>query len=527
MDTEDDEDDQPAHKKRKTNKRKSRKKKTKDDDKPDQVKHALGFFECPCWRILRHVGIRSFWVSYERPAYDHTGPLPKDYPKKSNNDNVKLDSWLEAYRRDVGFKEQDQDEADDVENIPSISASYARARKGTKQKKSKDQEISAWHRFESYCWMMHPTHDYTVWLCKVKAKSEDLEFMPSPVSLVMGYMDYCRGNGAAEKWNANLTENEGSQHPGWTFLTEKDNDGNDVPQKDRFGREIYGRNQAYLSVNKIPGLMWSVQKTFNFEFNRKHPRIEEKLFEYKELDTSPSSAKVFNMVEDLKLLRNSCFAMKSWGDKMKVRAWAMFLFSICFMCRASCLTTYCPKVEHIEFPDHPNAYGSDGLPEYLVIVWYDWKSRSSTTRNTPYKLQMYRNHVDGDFCPVFWLLYYLALFDISSGPIFQGDHGEFLTPPFWYRTVNAIFDQVSRLQNCTSHSVRRSAATWAGRCKAQVPAVRNCGRWVSTETMFKYMEDGKTQYNRNSQYGTVDPQQFIWVFKDPTVGDRTSPDSPL
>ena len=116
-------------------------------------------------------------------------------------------------------------------------------------------------------------------------------------------------------------------------------------------------------------------------------------------------------------------------------------------------------IEHIEFPDHPNAYDIDGFPEYLVIVWYDWKSRSSSTRNTAYKLHMYRNHVDGDYCPVFWLLYYLALFDITSGPIFQGDHGEYLTPPFWYRTVNAIFDMVPRLQHCTSHSIRRSAAT--------------------------------------------------------------------
>ena len=517
MDTD---EEQPQRKRRRTKRKSKNRRRTSTASKPKQLNHSLGYFECPCWRILQE----GLWISFDRPAYDHKGPLPKDYPA---NPNLKLDSWLEAYRREIGFPEEDEQEADDIGNIPSISASYARTRTGARQKKSKDQEISAWHRFEAYCWMMHPTHEYTAWLVQVKNKTKDLDFMPSPVSLVMGYMDYCRGNGSADKWNPNLEENEGMTHPGWTFLTEKDKHDKDIPQLDRFKRSIYGRNQAYLSLNKIPGLMWSVQKPFHHTFNRKHPRIQEKLFQFKEQDTSPSSAKIFNMVGELRNLRNSCFAMNTWSDKVKVRAWAMFLFAICFMCRASCLTTYCPKIEHIEFPEQSSAYGSDGLPEYLVIVWYDWKSRSSSTRNTAYKLHMYRNHVDGDYCPVFWLLYYLALYDITSGPIFQGDNGEYLSRPFWYRTVNAIFDMVPRLQQCTSHSIRRSAATWAGRCKAQVPAVRKCGRWVSTETMFKYMEDGRAQYERNTQYGSIDPQQFIWVFKDPSVGESASSDSPL
>ena len=133
----DSEDEQPKRKrqrtKRKSTKRKSKNRRRKSTaSKPAQLNHSLGYFECPCWRTLQD----GLWISYDRPAYDHHGPLPKDYPA---NPNLKLDSWLDAYRREIGFPEEDEQEADDVENIPSINASYARTRNATSQKKSKDQ----------------------------------------------------------------------------------------------------------------------------------------------------------------------------------------------------------------------------------------------------------------------------------------------------------------------------------------------------------------------------------------------------
>lgn len=223
--------------------------------------------------------------------------------------------------------------------------------------------------------------------------------------------------------------------------------------------------------------------------------------------------------------------MKGWTSKERIRAWAMVLFAISFFCRSSCLTTFCPLVEDMKYPASEGAYCKDGIPEFIVIVWTNWKSRSHSKRNQPYRLHLHRNHVNANFCPVTWLCMYLALYKITKGPIFQTPSGDYLSPMVWTRMVYKIFDEASKqipgLEKCTTHSMRRSGAIWAGRCRAPLSVVRMTGRWKSIEILMKYLHAGTSESQEHLTYGTTDPQEKTWVFKDPTVAVEIALDGSL
>ena len=43
---------------------------------------------------------------------------------------------------------------------------------------------------------------------------------------------------------------------------------------------------------------------------------------------------------------------------------------------------------------------------------------------------------------------------------------------------------------CSSHSVHRAAAQWAGRCGADLYVVKNVGRWSSFDNLAIYVSEG-------------------------------------
>ena len=70
---------------------------------------------------------------------------------------------------------------------------------------------------------------------------------------------------------------------------------------------------------------------------------------------------------------------------------------------------------------------------------------------------------------------------------------------------------------CTNHSIRRTAAQWAGRCLARDMDVLNNGRWKDYNTMSKYVAQGKCERELAIDGGAEDPIWSVWVWKPCTV----------
>ena len=72
---------------------------------------------------------------------------------------------------------------------------------------------------------------------------------------------------------------------------------------------------------------------------------------------------------------------------------------------------------------------------------------------------------------------------------------------------------------CTNHSIRRTAAQWAGRCHAQEMDVRNAGRWKSMDCLSRYMEQGFVDRAKAVKKAAdkKDPIFKLWVFRPVTV----------
>ena len=145
-------------------------------------------------------------------------------------------------------------------------------------------------------------------------------------------------------------------------------------------------------------------------------------------------------------------------------------------------------------------------------------------------MKVWINYKDERFCPVFWLLTYLRYWHVKKGPIFQYK-GRQMAPTQWEAATDQMF-KASGLyvakhydadkkclvpgRGCTNHSIRRSAAQWAGRCDAREIDVKNTGRWRSMLEMAHYMAQGayQSQEARAAAAETGrDPILDMWCFQ--------------
>lgn len=171
----------------------------------------------------------------------------------------------------------------------------------------------------------------------------------------------------------------------------------------------------------------------------------------------------------------------------------------------------------------------------------NWKSRKKANIGKPYAMKIHRNYLNPDFDPVFWLMAYLSYQDATSGPLFQ-DNGQGLSVDTWTGMTDHLFEAAGLRtkarsaepanestgaparpavapSGCTNHSIRRSAAQWAGRCGARELDVRNAGRWKSMKVLATYMAQGALQrdeYEDSGDAATLDPIFKTWVFKKVT-----------
>lgn len=145
------------------------------------------------------------------------------------------------------------------------------------------------------------------------------------------------------------------------------------------------------------------------------------------------------------------------------------------------------------------------------------------------ELYIERNVINPQFCPVAALLFWLRESSLEYGPIFPaqnnqhtallvGTHFGCNTYQRWLREVYKYTG--GDLAECSSHSVRKSSASWAARCGKGEAEVQRVGRWALNSTSFRlYIEHGVALSARHlgRLRQTADPVFKFWKFATSVV----------
>jgi hypothetical protein len=136
------------------------------------------------------------------------------------------------------------------------------------------------------------------------------------------------------------------------------------------------------------------------------------------------------------------------------------------------------------------------------------------------------------FCPIVALIMWLREAGIQYGPIFPGldrshtkvNIGTRMGTGTYKRWLHDFFRYVGGgMAGCSSHSVRKSAASWATRCGASDPEIQRVGRWAILSVSFRrYLDHGITIQKKylGVLRQTHDPVFHFWVFKTGVVDAR-------
>ena len=255
--------------------------------------------------------------------------------------------------------------------------------------------------------------------------------------------------------------------------------------------------------------------------------ISSAIHEWETQDGNEAAA-AFKMFEYLPLMFNAVMTMSHWDSAKIVQAWTMFLVAMCMMARASDVTRFCPTYEDIQLAP-PAMWDEDGTPQFIELGLRDWKWRSyeNKRKKTRYGMRIWKNE-DPRFCPVRWLLLWLKISGIKSGPIFQrfGSNsqgglctGEPLAEGMWCGMTSRIWAAVGlHALGCTNHSIRVTACQWCGRCGGTVLDAKNTGRWKTTQEMSRYFQEGAREGTRLREGGGKDPLLKMWIWRPCTIG---------
>ena len=93
---------------------------------------------------------------------------------KSTQVTHKSDSFCHRYHREVGFKRDDDDDAQEQMDA-RIAAARERIRGSNAGKiKSHCQRVTRWGMFERYCLQRHPDHRWSKWLVDLGVQGEEI-----------------------------------------------------------------------------------------------------------------------------------------------------------------------------------------------------------------------------------------------------------------------------------------------------------------------------------------------------------------
>jgi hypothetical protein len=198
--------------------------------------------------------------------------------------------------------------------------------------------------------------------------------------------------------------------------------------------------------------------------------------------------------------------------RKKVRIWSRFLGQFALIGRASDVTSgYCPKIQDVSLPANRRDWLRDGTPRYLDLVWYNWKGRRSANVGSEYHIRIYHNPKHLKYDPITWIIKEwrsrtrAELKEPGAEVFFP------LSARAWNEALRTyVFGPLDLA--CTSHSVRRSAAQWAGRCGSDISVIRNVGRWECLSELLKYVAEGNERSLIMTRDHDADPIFDFWPF---------------
>ena len=419
------------------------------------------------------------------------------------DDGHEPDSGVHAYDRRLGFAVA-QSEQDLLRRNEAVRNAERASRARNKQS-SHAQIVQRFSYFERYMLEFHPAEPYTAWLRSLRLAttptSVRIAFQSPPTLLVLAYM---------------------------MFLRKKD------PAQEAVDRKY---NTVLAYINAISSVLHEFGVRGELTGEGADKRISDQLADYEGEDLE-GGAPPFDVEQCMPKLWSAVWSLLGWSMLKRVCAWAMFLVAMCICARASCVTTYCPTMEDVLLPKSGH-WDVDGLPKYISLVWRNWKSRPkkrATARDNAYPMKIHRNYLNPMFCPVLWLCIYLRYSGHTSGPLFQLG-GKGVAVGVWIGMLNHWFEVagmrtkgvpgVTPSSGASSHSIRRSAAQWAGRCGAREIDVRNAGRWQSMLILAKYMAQGhvaRANYEDDEDHPQDDPIFRMWVFKKVAISSLSGLD---
>lgn len=139
---------------------------------------------------------------------------------------------------------------------------------------------------------------------------------------------------------------------------------------------------------------------------------------------------------------------------------------------------------------------------------------------------MRRNRIDPAYCPVWHLLHWLRVSGITYGPMFPAmtKNHKALLEGCWQNAsdaniqMKALFKYVggpgSVLAECSSHSLRKAAASWASRSGKSEQDIKRIGLWSSSSNIFdRYLHEGRAFAEESVTRSIIgfDPVYEFWV----------------
>jgi hypothetical protein len=391
--------------------------------------------------------------------------------------NLKMiDSHLHRRKREQGFSQTDDpvELAEIAEDLRLLLA-VANSNETTHMPKSSKDRAIQQSSLECYVLTVHPTSEYAKWLISLlDGTTGRIKVMAPNEHLILSYMAHLRMDGEI--------------------------------------LGVEGRcNKANSIDTSIKCISGSLIECGARPFQRT-TGVRNLLKKYTDED-EVSRATAFHFEETLPELYDRVWDLKM-SDNNQIFLWTRLLLTLAVIGRSSdvCFSKdaeYCPKMQNVAFPAFEDDYTDEGLPTYLDIAWENWKGRPVKHHKFLYWIRIYANPFDLRFCPVHWLL---NSWDVMSE---SNSVNDLILPRLsavtYQKQLTVLFDKLG--VDCSSHSLRRSAAQWAGRCGASDNAVRDVGRWASWEACALYTAEGSRRCKRLISDRGVDPIRTFWFFK--------------
>jgi hypothetical protein len=298
------------------------------------------------------------------------------------------------------------------------------------------------------------------------------------------------------------------------------------------------RKQKYNSIDHFLVCLSMTCVDVGSSLFEKNISIKKCMEEWLEIDEE-ERAEAFRPEELLPELYKALFDNdNAWTDDKKIHIWARFLVQFACIGRSSDVcwakkNEYCPVIDDIEYPPNPDQWTDDPdrLPTFIIVAWRKWKGRPKKLGNSKYRLRIMANFLDFRFCPVHWLMKSLSIRKElkKSDPILPP-----MTSTTYQRNLKILFscneydaDGDGKYTCYSSHSLRRSAAQWAGRCGLGELDIRDIGRWCSLDHVGRYVAEGQRLRAEMEFNHGIDPIVNFWVMSADTKFDSVQMSSRL